>query len=63
MRLGSNLSRTSAYFLLNYFQYLRPCPNFVDSQITAFLSKMESPISKPPERGCDLSAVGWFSLM
>ena len=52
-RLANNLSRTPAYLLLPYFQYLRPYPNFVDSQIAAFLSKMESPTSKPAKRGCD----------
>ena len=54
-RLVNKLSGTPAYLLYTYFQYLGPYPNFVDSQITAFLSKMESPISKPPKRGCDLS--------
>ena len=60
--LASNLPGTPACFLLTYFQYLRPCPNFLDSQITAFLSKMESLIIKQPEHGCDLIPVGWFSL-
>ena len=55
MRLANNHSRTAAYLLSTYFQYLRPYLNFVDSKITVFLSKMESPISKPPKRGCDLS--------
>ena len=54
-RLVNTLSRTPAYLLLTYFQYLRLYPNFVDPHITAFLSKMESPISRPPKRGCDLS--------
>ena len=62
-RLAKNLSRRSAYLLLTYIQYLCPCPNFVDSEVTAFLTKMESPISKPPKRGCHLSPVGWFPLM
>ena len=30
-RLANNLSRTLLYMLLTYIQYLRPCPNFVDS--------------------------------
>ena len=29
-RLTNNLSRTLAYLLLTYIQYLSPCPNFVD---------------------------------
>ena len=30
-RLVNNLSQTLVYLLLTYIQYLRPCPNFVDS--------------------------------